>query len=131
LQPGDVAIALHLPPPPAGSKGSYVKLGRNKLSDLSIVGISALGCQDTTSPSGYRFRLILASVAPVPLVAEQAEACLASTPITAATIREAAHLAAEACTPIDDVRGSARYRKQMVYKLSIKALSEVWEQLTH
>jgi CO/xanthine dehydrogenase FAD-binding subunit len=130
LQPGDVAIALHLPPPPAGSKGSYVKLGRNQLSDLSIVGVSALGYADVAMPSGYRFHLILASVAPVPFVAEEAEACLASTPITAASIREAAHLAAKACTPIDDVRSSARYRKQMVSKLSIKALSEVWEKIS-
>jgi carbon-monoxide dehydrogenase medium subunit len=130
LKPGEIAIALHLPPPPSGSHGTYVKLGRNKLSDLSIVGVSVLGYPEPAVPSGYRFHLILASVAPVPLVAKEAESNLASAPITPASIRETARLAVEACTPIDDVRGSARYRKQMVKKLSIKALSEVWEKLT-
>ena len=129
LKAGDVAIALHLPPPPAGSKGTYVKLGRNKLSDLSIVGVTVLGSPEPTAPSGYRFRLVLASVAPVPLVAKEAEAYLANTPITPDSIREAACLAAEACVPIDDVRGSIRYRKQMVKNLSARALSEVWEKL--
>lgn len=130
LKPGDVAVALHLPAPPAGGIGTYVKLGRNKLSDLSIVGVSVLGYPEPALPSGYRFHLILASVAPVPFVANQSEALLASRPITSDSIREAACLAAEACTPIDDVRSSARYRKQMVKRLSARALFEVWEKLT-
>jgi carbon-monoxide dehydrogenase medium subunit len=129
LKAGDVAIALHLPPPPAGSKGTYLKLGRNKLSDLSIVGVTALGYPESGAPSGYHFRLILASVAPVPFVAKEAESYLANTPITPDSIREAARLAAEACAPIDDVRGSARYRKQMVKNLSARVLAEVLEKL--
>ncbi|MDI6769603.1 MAG: xanthine dehydrogenase family protein subunit M [Anaerolineales bacterium] len=129
LKPGDIVTAIHLPLPPKGCAGVYLKLGRNKLSDLSLVGVTALGHPDPSLPSGYRFRLALASVAPVPLVPTQAETYLANQPITPETIREAAHLAAEACAPIDDLRGSARYRKEMVRNLSAKALSEVWEKL--
>ena len=129
LKAGDVAIALLLPPPPAGSKGVYLKLGRNKLSDLSIVGVTAMGCPESGAPSGYRFRLILASVAPVPLVAKEVETYLANTPITPDSIREAGHLAAEAAAPIDDVRGSSRYRQQMVKNLTVRALTEVLEKL--
>ncbi len=129
LKPGDVVTAIHLPLPPKGCAGMYLKLGRNKLSDLSIVGVTVLGYPDPSLLSGYRFRLALASVAPVPLVPTQAETYLANQPITPESIREAAHLAAEACAPIDDVRGSARYRKEMVRNLSANALTEVWEKL--
>jgi carbon-monoxide dehydrogenase medium subunit len=109
--------------------GKYIKLGRNQLSDLSIVGVTAFGHPDSDCPSGYRFRLALASVAPVPLVPADAETYLANHSITTEAIREAARLAAEACTPIDDVRGSARYRKQMVRNLSVRALAELWKNL--
>jgi len=129
LRAGDVVTAIHLPLPPKGCAGRYLKLGRNRLSDLSIVAVTALGYPDPDLTSRYRFRLALASVAPVPLVPAQAEAYLANQSITPDSIHEAAHLAAEACTPIDDVRGGARYRKAMVRNLSAKALNEIWERL--
>lgn len=129
LKPGDIVTAIQFPLPPQGCQGTYIKLGRNKLSDLSIVGVTALGCPDAACASGYRFRVALTSVAPVPLVAGAVETCLAENPITPDAIQEAARLAAEASTPIDDVRGSARYRKQMVGKLSARALNAVWNKL--
>jgi carbon-monoxide dehydrogenase medium subunit len=59
----------------------------------------------------------------------EVEAYLANNPLTPDAIHEAARLAYEACSPIDDVRGGARYRKQMVRNLSVKALTEVWKSL--
>jgi carbon-monoxide dehydrogenase medium subunit len=130
LCPGDVVTALHLPPPPRGAKGMYIKLGRNQLSDLSIVGVTVLGWPDETAASGFRFRVILASVAPVPLVVTAAEELLSANPVDAALLKEAARVAKAACTPIDDVRSSARYRSAMVRSLTEKALLSVWNQLS-
>lgn len=130
LKPGDVATAVIFPVPPKGYAARYIKLGRNAIGDLAIVGVTALGYPDSSSTSGYRFRLALASVAPVPLVPAQAEAILAEQRIGDATIAEAAEAAMEACTPIDDVRGSARYRKLMVRNLTRRAVTEVWEQIS-
>jgi CO/xanthine dehydrogenase FAD-binding subunit len=129
LKPGDILTAIHLPLPPKGCQGVYLKLGRNKMSDLSIVGVTVLGYPDARLASRYRFRLALASVAPVPLLVAQVETSLARQAITLETLQSAAHLAAEACAPIDDVRGSGRYRKEMVKNLSVQALSQVWDQL--
>jgi carbon-monoxide dehydrogenase medium subunit len=129
LKPGDIVTAIRFPIPPKGCAGTYLKLGRNQLSDLAIVGVTAMGHPDSSCQSGYRFRLALASVAPVPLVPAEAEIYLANNSITPESLREAARLSADACSPIDDVRGSARYRKQMVRNLSARALTEVWEKL--
>lgn len=129
LGSGDIVTAIHFPRPAKGCAGKYLKLGRNQLSDLSIVGVTAMGHPDSDCQSGYRFRLALASVAPVPLVPLEAETYLASHPISPDSLREAANLSADACSPIDDVRGTARYRRLMVRNLSARALAEVWGQL--
>ena len=129
LKPGDIVTAVSFPLPPRGCAGTYLKLGRNKLSDLSIVGITVLGSPDPGLLSGYRFRIVLASVAPVPLIAIEAEAHLAERAVTSESLSQAARLAGEASVPIDDVRGSARYRKLMVRNLTEMALIEVWKKM--
>jgi carbon-monoxide dehydrogenase medium subunit len=129
LRPGDIVTAIHFPIPPVGFRAHYIKLGRNAIGDLAIVGVTALGYPDTSLSSGLRFHLVLASVAPVPLEVKAVEEILAAKPVDEAAIEEAAQAAFEACHPIDDVRGSARYRKLMVRNLSKKALLQVWNEL--
>ncbi len=129
LRTGDIVTAIHFPLPPDGMKGKYIKLGRNQLSDLSIVGVTALGYPDSGTESGFQFKLALASVAPVPLVVERVGEILGREPISDDTLQQAAEAAMETSTPIDDVRGSARYRKLMVRNLSFNALKDVWSQL--
>jgi carbon-monoxide dehydrogenase medium subunit len=129
LKPGDIVTAILFPLPPEGCQGAYLKLGRNALSDLAIVGVTALGYPDKNANSGYRFRLALASVAPTPLAPSEAEAILADNPLNEGAVERAADAAMNAASPISDVRGSARYRKLMVKSLTRKAVLEVWGRL--
>jgi carbon-monoxide dehydrogenase medium subunit len=127
LNPGDIVTAITFPILPQGSAGRYRKLGRNALGDLAIVGVTAFAFPDASQPSGYTFRLALASVAPIPLIPSEAERILASQSITEDTINQAADAAMNACSPISDARGSARYRQQMVRNLTRQAITEVWQ----
>lgn len=129
LKPGDVVRAIQFPLPPSGYSARYYKLGRNAAGDLAIVGVTVLGYPDATAPSGYRFRIALASVAPVPLVPIEAEKILMDEAITPESISKAAQAAMDACTPISDIRGSARYRKLMVRNLTEKMIHEVWQKI--
>ena len=130
LKPGDVVVSINLPVPPKGFIGTYKKLGRNTIGDLSIVGVTVMGYPSKESPSGFNFRIALASVAPVPFEALKAEAVLAEKKITDDVIAEAAKVAMDSVTPIDDVRGSARYRKYMVRNLTREAITEVWKKIS-
>jgi len=130
LLPGDIVTSVFLPLPPQGSAGAYLKLGRNGWGDLSIVGVTALAHPHPANASGWRFRIALASVAPVPLVAKAAQDYLSEHAPSPETFKQAARLSADACNPIDDVRGSARYRKAMVNRLTEKALMTIWERLS-
>jgi aerobic carbon-monoxide dehydrogenase medium subunit len=129
LQPGDIAVSISFPLPHPQHAARYLKLGRNRLGDLAIVGVSVLGRPDSSSVSGFSFRIALASVAPVPLRVSAAETILAGQKIDEAVIAEAAQAAMDTATPIDDTRGSKRYRKLMVRNLTRNAVKEVWTQI--
>ncbi len=129
LQPGDIVTGIRFPLAPEGAVGVYEKLGRNRLGDLAIVGVTALGYPDESAKSKYRFKLALAAVAPTPLVPREAEEILAKGPITSEVIEMAATAAMEASSPIDDVRGGAQYRRLMVRNLTERAVTKVWQQL--
>jgi carbon-monoxide dehydrogenase medium subunit len=129
LEPGDVVVSLHLPVPPEGFVGRYLKLNRNKSSDLAIVGVTAAAFPNAANPSGITVRVALASVAPVPLMVNGVEEFFNENTISDASIAQAAHIAMDACAPIDDVRGSARYRKLMVRNLTKQALTSIMQTL--
>lgn len=118
LKPGDIVTSVRFPVPPARYAARYLKLGRNAVGDLAIVGVTALGYPDA---SQYRFRLALAAVGPTPLVLDLSTQAPGPDWFDAAAVQ-----AMDTCTPIDDVRGTARYRKLMVRNLTRKALTQVW-----
>jgi carbon-monoxide dehydrogenase medium subunit len=129
MQAGEFMTAVRFPTPPASSAGRYLKLGRNRAGDLSIVGVAIFGFPDGTAHSGYRFRIALASVAPVVLRPLEAEEVLAENPPGEETFALAAEKAMEAASPITDVRATGAYRKAMVRALTLRGLQEVWERL--
>jgi carbon-monoxide dehydrogenase medium subunit len=120
--------AIRIPPAPPGAAARYLKLGRCRTGDLSLVGVALLGFPAATG-SGYRFRIGLGSVAPVPLRAEEAEDLLAAREPGESTFALAAAAAAAAARPITDVRGTAAYQQAMVRTLTLRGFQAVWTQL--
>ncbi|MEE8120799.1 MAG: xanthine dehydrogenase family protein subunit M [Anaerolineales bacterium] len=129
LEAGEFLTRINFRNQPKGWKGRYLKIGRNAGGDLAIVGVAVMGYLDQDAPSGFRFRIALASVAPTPIRVREVEENLAQSPITEAAIEVAAEEAQKVSTPIDDVRASARYRKAMVRELTRRGLTEVWSLL--
>jgi carbon-monoxide dehydrogenase medium subunit len=129
LKPGELLMKIKFPIPPSGSVGKFIKLGRNRVGDRAIVGVAVLGYPDQRVPSGFTFRLAIASAGPVPLIPEEAVQILQSSKLDEGIIEKASNAAMEAATPMDDTRASAQYRKWMVRNLTRKALLEVVEHL--
>lgn len=131
LEPGELMVAMRFPAPRAGSHGRYIKLGRNRAGDLAIVGVAVCGCPDAANRvSGHRFRIALASVAPVPMRAPAAEEAAAQNPLLEDWLQAAADAAAKSASPIDDVRASAVYRREMVRNLVLRGLRYVTAKLS-
>jgi carbon-monoxide dehydrogenase medium subunit len=72
-------------------------------------------------------RIALGSVAPTPIRATKAEEAIKGQEMNEKSIAEASAAAAEAATPISDIRSTADYRKEMVRILVKDALQEAAE----
>jgi carbon-monoxide dehydrogenase medium subunit len=129
LDEGEIVQAISFPLPPKGNKGTYVCIGRTKLADLAIAGVTVMGAPDQNAASGFCFRIALTAVAPTVILVDEAKRCLANQPIHAAVLQEAAQIAMDRCKPISDVRASQAYRREMVHNLTFLALQEVWSAL--
>lgn len=122
LGQGEILTALHLPPPPTNLRASYQKLEYRRAMDIGVVCVAValkIGpgnrCEDA--------RVALGAVAPIPMRAPQTEAVLRGQPLTPAVVEEAARVASAECAPIDDVRGSAWYRRHIVGVFVRRALT--------
>jgi carbon-monoxide dehydrogenase medium subunit len=121
MQRGEFLTSIHLPPPSGASHGVFNKLGRTKIGDISMVNV-AVNCRQ--GEAGPVWRIALGACGPTPLRAPEAEASLGQD-MTADGIARAADLAAAAARPIDDIRGSAAYRRAMVRVLARRGIESV------
>ncbi len=120
LGPGEILIGLLVPRLERPNQASYLKLEHRAAMDISIVGVGVCVKNNTD-----HVRIVLGAVAPTPVRARQAEALLRGSPLTPERIAEAARVAATEAQPIDDVRGSAWYRREMIEVLTRRQLLEM------
>jgi aerobic carbon-monoxide dehydrogenase medium subunit len=112
-------VRVHIPPPKSG--GAYLKLER-KVGDYATVAVAAhleLGDDGTISTAG----VALTSVAPSNLKVTDVEAALVGQVPSDDLFSEAGELAARASEPRDDVRGTARWKRQVVRTFTRRALA--------
>ena len=105
--------------------GSFAKVGTRNAMVIAIAGLCL-----QLDPAGRNVRLALGSVAPTVVRAPEAESFAAGAvawdepgrPLPDGAVEEFGRLAAAAASPIDDVRGSAAYRRHAVEVLARRAL---------
>ncbi|MBI2739488.1 MAG: xanthine dehydrogenase family protein subunit M [Rhodospirillales bacterium] len=117
----EVLTAFRFTPPTGRHATAFLKAGRRKAMEISIVNVAALlEVDDAGRCRGAR--LALGAVGPVAFRATDAEACLQNRMPSDEAFEEAGRAAAAASNPIDDVRASAAYRRHLVGRLTVRAL---------
>ena len=121
LEAEEILTEIKIPFPPPHSGGAYLKLER-KVGDFATAGVAV---QLTLDDSGVvkRAGIGLTNVGMTPIKAKQAEDFLTGKNLDDATIQKAGELAAADSQPMDDIRGSADYKRDLVRVLTTRALN--------
>lgn len=123
MQPDEMMVDISFPAMDATARGTFIKLALRRAQAISIIDVAVVvGVREDTVQSAA---IALGAVAPTIVRAPEAEAYLLGKPLTDEVLEEAARLAMESCKPIDDIRGSAAYRREMVRVCTLRGLRQV------
>ncbi len=123
LADDELLIDIAFPAMSDTERGCFLKLGLRRAQAISVVNVAVVLNFDEAMVT--RARITLGSVAPTIIHAPEAEMSLVGSRLDDEAIEEAARLAAQAAQPIDDLRGSAAYRREMVRRLTRRALRQL------
>jgi aerobic carbon-monoxide dehydrogenase medium subunit len=124
LEPTEVITEVRVPRPPDSGGGTYLKLER-KVGDFATVG-AAVSLQLEDGKIG-RAGIALTAVGPKNVHATDAEQALAGAEPTEDAFEEAARLASQSAEPIDDLRGSADYKREVARVFVTRGLAQAHE----
>jgi carbon-monoxide dehydrogenase medium subunit len=123
LQPNEMLVDISFPALTKNWRGTFLKLGLRRAQAISLVNAAVLvELENGIAKSAV---ITLGAVAPTIIRAPEAEAYLAGKELTEEVITHAGDLAANAARPIDDIRGSAAYRRAMVKTLVLRELRQL------
>jgi len=123
LRPDELLRAIHIPAQSPADRGIFLKLGLRRAQAISVVDVAAVLRLD--GDTVQQARIALGSVAATIVRAHAAERSLQGQPLSPDRIAAAAAHAAASVQPIDDLRGSADYRQEMVRVLVARALEQL------
>ena len=121
LDHDEVLAEIVLPPPPVNTGALYIKHSPRGAMDIATVGVASSLTIDASGVCADA-RIVLGAVAPTPIRAGDAEEVLRGKKLDADLLQAAAEQAMAQSFPIDDVRGTARYRREMVGVLTRRTL---------
>ena len=109
LAKGEIVVSFLLPQRPPHSGDAYLRFTPRTEMDIAVVGA---GVNLTLDGKGIcsQARVSLGAVAERALLVAEAAAALIGTKVDAAALKRLAAAASAACQPIDDKRGTKKYR---------------------
>jgi xanthine dehydrogenase small subunit len=119
LKPGELITEVRIPLPADDEHLRLYKVTRRR--DLDISGFTAaIRVQLSENDVITHASIALGAVGPTVLRPRRTEQFLIGKSLTGETMQAAGDLAVEEITPIDDVRGSANYRRQLTRNVFLK-----------
>lgn len=122
LEEDEILSAVMVPVEPVGARGRHLKFSRTH-GDYATVSISLVLVMNNGA-CGYA-RVAVGSAGPAPVHLAEVDALLTGSDLSEETVKQAGQKLMEAADPVDDVRGSAEYRRMIIPGLLQRAVDEL------
>lgn len=123
--PTELVVGVEIPTPEAGFRGEFFKFGTRPALDISTISIGLGAVRD--GDMLHDVRVAFGAVGPTPLRAPRTEAALEGRRPDEAVIEVALRAATDEIRPIDDVRASGWYRRELVHNMLRRVIARVYE----
>ncbi|RJP52924.1 MAG: hypothetical protein C4586_02160 [Anaerolineaceae bacterium] len=123
MQPDEMLVDISFRAMTKTQRGTFIKLALRRAQAISLVNIAII--LDLKADTVKSASITLGAVTPIIAHAAEAEQFLARKKLTGKNIARAAELAVQAAHPIDDVRSSANYRREMVRVITARGLTAI------
>ena len=120
LTTGEAIHSIEVPGRPSGARALYRKFTPRTVDDYATVSVGAFADQADGQFRGLR--IFLGGVGPTPMRARSVEAALEGGVVDARSLGDAAALVRDDVDPIDDMRGSAAYKREIARVWTERAL---------
>jgi carbon-monoxide dehydrogenase medium subunit len=134
LQPDELVCEIRVPMLAANQRGLFLKLGLRQAQAISVISVAMI--LTFTEAAISKASITLGCLAPTIIHARAVETYLQGKELSSEVCEEAGRLGNEDATPIDDLRGSAIYRRETLASLIAHGLrrlaagseAEGWQQ---
>lgn len=123
MKEGELLVDIAFPAPAEGTSSTFIKFALRRAQAISVINVAVV--LRMNSHSVQKASIALGAVAPTIIRVPEAEAYLLGKKLEADVIADTGRMAAQAAMPIDDLRGSARFRTEMVRVCTQRALREI------
>lgn len=123
MEPDEMLVDISFPAMTNSQRGTFIKLALRRAQAISLVNAAII--LDLKADTVKSASITLGAVTPIITHATKAEKFLVSKKLKDKVIEEAAELAVKSAKPIDDVRGSANYRREMVRVITQRGLAAI------
>ena len=126
LTEGEMLTKFTLPEPAEKSACRYAYMGRRDAMEIDCVNMAVNIELEPDGETVKHVKLVMGSVYPRPLVSQEVPALLVGQKLSEELIQKAAAAAQGEAKPIDDIRASAEYRREIVKVLAHRLIKETY-----
>ena len=125
LEPAQLLTRIILPLPSERTYGSWIKIGKRKALIIATITLALVVEMAEDNKTVKDVRICLGSVAPTPIEIKEVREKMIGKKFSQLDFNQLGQIVEDKISPIDDIRGTKEYRKDVAKEIMINALEEI------